>query len=177
MENFSKVVASMLVPFFDLAWARLSLSSVGNLAGKTLKNIGATGTVLRLLRFLDEPQKDMWLDNFLLITKSNRKSTGFLCSLPEWQSCIFAMVSETLEQASSRKRKGFDTTADILSTSLCRRLDLCIVLYSRLLGHMIRVGGDQVCSAVILSRSILYFTGSRSGRENCCAGARVCERP
>lgn len=144
LEHMCQIVSNLEVPFFDLAWARLSMSNVGNLAGKTLKNIGATGTVLRLLRFLDDPQKDMWLENFLLITKSNRKSTGFICSLSEWQNCIFAMVSETLEQASSRKRKGIDTAVDSLSMSLCRRLDQCITLYSRLLGHMIRVGGDQV---------------------------------
>jgi hypothetical protein len=146
-EHLTRHVFGVDVPFFDVEWVRWSLTDLGNLAGKTMRNAAATGTVLRLLRFLDDPQKDMWLDNFLLLTKSNRKSIGFMSSLPEWQNCIFAMVSETLEQASARKRKGFDSASDELSHELCKRLDHCITLYSRLLGHMIRVGGDQVSFA------------------------------
>jgi hypothetical protein len=145
--HLTRHVFGVQVPFFDVDWARSSLTDIGNLAGKTMLNGAATGTVLRLFRFLDDPQKDMWLDNLLLLTKANRKSIGLLSSLPEWQSCIFAMVSETLEQASSRKRKGFDSGADEISNELCKRLDQCILLYSRLLGYMIRVGGDQVSFA------------------------------
>jgi hypothetical protein len=146
-EHLTRHVFGVEVPFFDIVWTRWSLTDLGSLAGKTMRNAAATGTVLRLLRFLDDPQKDMWLDNLLLLTKSNRKNIGFICALPEWQNCIFAMVSETLEQANARKRKGFDAAIDALSQELCKRLDQCITFYSRLLGHMIRVGGDQVSFA------------------------------
>ena len=93
---------------FNIDCARSVLMENETLVGKNLRNPLAIGTVLRLLRFLDNDLKDKPLLDILTITKSNRKCVAILASLPEWQTCLFPLISETLEVVSSRGQKSSD---------------------------------------------------------------------
>jgi len=143
------------VLYFNTGWAESALRETGNFVGKPLRNPLAIGTVLRLLRFLENDLKDRWLNDLLSLTKSNRKCVNILASLSEWQTCLFPLISETLELVSSHpttSSAGDDNTVDLLDTieypmsleALHQRLDLCLHLYSSLLGHLLRTGGDSV---------------------------------
>lgn len=142
------------VLYFNTGWAESALSETGNFVGKPLQNPLAIGTVLRLLRFLENDLKDRWLNDLLSLTKSNRKCVNILASLSEWQTCLFPLISETLELVSSHPTASLaeDGNIDFLDTielpmsleALHKRLDLCLHLYSSLLGHLLRTGGDSV---------------------------------
>jgi len=145
--------AQSAVLYFSTEWAESALADTGNSVGKSLRNPLAIGTVLRLLRFLENDLKDRWLGNFLALTKANRKCVNVLASLSEWQTCLFPLISETLELVSSHPSTAGDgKAADFLSPdgypvsldALHKRLDLCLHLYSSLLGHLLRSGGDRV---------------------------------
>jgi len=154
------------VLYFNTEWAEAALAETGKCVGKPLRNPLAIGTVLRLLRFLENDLKDRWLNDLLSLMKANRKCVNVLASLSEWQTCLFPLLSETLELVSSHPTTSGDGTAiDLLDPkeypmsldALHKRLDLCLQLYSSLLGHLLRSGGDHVsiigrinlrCSAV-----------------------------
>lgn len=143
---------------FDSEWATAAIAEASIHTGKLLRNPLAIGTILRLLRFLDNDRKDQWLLVLLHLTKSSRKCVSLLASLTEWQPCLFQLISETLELIWSSndssaspdvvsKEAGSDgvvhkTSERSLSTE--KRLDLCLQLYSTLLGHLLRSGGDRV---------------------------------
>jgi hypothetical protein len=140
---------------FDLDLLRETFAKAERPAGKHLKNALALSTLLRLLRFLDDEYKDRWLTELLQLTKANRKCVAVLAALAEWQPCLFTMISETLELVSSRAQNqdggsGHDPSPDGGSSSsstnkyLHERLDRCLHLYSVLLGHLLRSGGDKV---------------------------------
>ena len=143
------------VSYFNAEWAESAFRETENFVGKPLRNPLAIGTVLRLLRFLDNEMKDRWLHDLLNLTNSNRKCINTLASLSEWQTCLFPLISETLELVSSHSvtSSAVDKkTVDQLDTVACplsldglhRRLDLCLHLYSSLLGQLLRTGGDGV---------------------------------
>lgn len=145
---------------FDLKWATDALSEASIHTGKLLRNPLAIGTILRLLRFLDNNRKDQWLLVLLRLTKSSRKGVSMLASLSEWQPCLFHLISETLELLTVSSAKGNPSYSDVNSMdsgtvqlvpksadrtlSEEKRLDLCLQLYSTLLGHLLRTGGDRV---------------------------------
>jgi hypothetical protein len=141
-----------------------------NYSGKLLCNPLAIGTVLRLLRFLHHDRKDQWLSILLNLTKSSRKCVSTLASLPEWQPCIFHLISECLDLVrssdfSSGKYLNSSTElAELGSNSITepplvsqKRLDLCLKLYATLLGHLFRSGGDKVCLATSLKLFLPSF--------------------
>ena len=143
------------VLYFDAKWAEAAFTESGNFVGKPLRNPLAIGIVLRLLRFLENDLKDQWLNDLLALTKSNRKCINTLASLSEWQTCLFPLISETLELVSShpltdstedkKNIQNFDAKEYPMSLEgLHKRLDLCLHLYSSLLGHLLRTGGDGV---------------------------------
>jgi hypothetical protein len=152
--------------YFNLEWISSTLADGNRYTGKLLRNPLAIGTVLRLLRFLDNNRKDQWLQVLLNLTKSSRKCVSTLASLPEWQPCLFQLISETLELvgASSTgslllnqepnvtisKTDGYDDFSES-DMSAQKRLDLCLQLYSTLLGHLLRSGGDRVSHVTICS--------------------------
>lgn len=151
------------VLYFSLEWAADALAETGRFVGKPLRNPLAIGTVLRLLRFLENDFKDKWLGDLLALMKSNRKCVTVLASLSEWQTCLFPLISETLELVSSHPTTAGDGNAiDLLASgaypmtleALHKRLDLCLHLYSSLLGHLLRSGGDRV------SRNVGHDAGS-----------------
>jgi hypothetical protein len=140
---------------FNMEWAKSALAEAGNFVGKSLRNPLALGTVLRLLRFLDKDLKEQWLSDLLALTKSNRKCVSMLASLPEWQPCLFSLISETLEVVSARRLSTSEKSIGVEKSavevvdeqdfdSVLKRLDLCLHLYSTLLGHLLRSGGDRV---------------------------------
>ena len=136
-------------------WAEAALAQTGHIAAKSLRNPLAIGTLLRLLRFFEDQQKDKWLDDLLSLCNSNRKCESLLASLPDWQPSLFQLVSDSLElvRAHSASEDGAEQEmaepkSEKQSVSRAnveqRRLDVCLVLYSTLLGHLLREGGDKV---------------------------------
>jgi hypothetical protein len=161
--------ANLVVPFgkrqpgstFAEKWASSSIQRSGDFFGKSLRNPLAIGTVLRLLRFLENDQQDQWMSDFLAMTRTNRKCVSVLASIPEWQPCLFSLISETLEHVNARRQSIDESNnqderqsgQDLLFFSettlqLRKHLDLSLKLYSTLLGHLFREGGDQVRSVL-----------------------------
>ena len=151
---------------FNVEWAEVAFGEKESFVGTTLRNPLAIGTVLRLLRFLENDLKDQLLSDLLALTKSNRKCVSVLASLTEWQPSLFPLISDTLELVSSHAANSLgeaesefpgDDKNDLLTlseqnklsspASLHRRLDLCLELYSTLLGYLVREGGDTVSHA------------------------------
>lgn len=141
---------------FDYSWYNSIICEESNYSGKLLYNPLAIGTVLRLLRFLGDDRKDKWLSIFLNLTKSSRKCVSTLASLPEWQPCLFQLISESLEMVGSCKLSLVtDTSDDTFNDSAeqvksQKRLDLYLQLYSTLLGHLFRSGGDKVSGKSVI---------------------------
>ena len=130
-------------------WAEEKLSKSIDLVGKSFRNPLALGTVLRLLRFFEGDQKEKWLDNLLVLCHSNRKGLSILASLPEWQTSLFQLISDTLELVKSGpKLENRESTVvegnDGNLNDVLKRLDVCLHLYSTLLGHLLRDGGEKV---------------------------------
>lgn len=150
VEHFQSPLAGQKVVYYRGAWVNEHLSDAGALTGRYLRNPLAVGTMLRLLRFLEDESKDKWLSNLADLTKSNRKCVSMLAGLPEWQHCLFSLLSETLEQISARRRSGIEMMNGSHNSTenriplLSKRLDMTLHLYSTLLGHLLRSGGDQV---------------------------------
>lgn len=151
------VALGVTQPFLclNIEWAKSAFEESGKFAGKSLRNPLALGTVLRLLRFLDSDLKDQWLSDLLALTSSNRKCVSMLASLPEWQPCLFSLISETLEMVKTSHATPSDPVNEVetatwteydarVSECVPKRLDLCLHLYSTLLGHLLRSGGDRV---------------------------------
>jgi hypothetical protein len=169
--------------YFSSALYMQSQTSTGNIVGKSIRNPLALGTVLRLIRFLGNDFKDQWLSDFLALTQANRKCVSVLAALPEWQPCLFSILSETLELANGRR--SFDAEKNESSTDpvVLKRLDICLHLYSVLLGHLVRSGGDRVSHSlgVVPNKLAWKYDGgsmmlscrdlgsSRKCRAMCCA--------
>jgi hypothetical protein len=126
--------------------ARNVLAEMDKNVGRTLNNPLAIGTALRLIRFLENELKDKLLIDLTFLAKSNRKCISVLANIPEWQTCLFPLISETLELVSADRSSTLaeaegnqDRTASIL-----KRLDLCLDLYSSLLGYLLREGSEKV---------------------------------
>lgn len=142
---------------FNYSWYTSIISGESNFSGKLLHNPLAIGTVLRLLRFLSDDRKDKWLPIFLNLTKSSRKCVSTLASLPEWQPCLFQLISESLEMVGSCKLSLVADTSDDDTfhaseeqVTSQKRLDLYLQLYSTLLGHLLRSGGDKVSGKSVI---------------------------
>lgn len=167
----------------SLAWARNALSQTGEILGKSLRNPLATGTIVRLLRYLEEREMDKWLKDLLTMTKSGRKSVSLISSLPDWEPCMFQLVSDILEQVRSLSSDGLlkpygDTQevsgqAGVFSTpdtrsakdsrevalsSALERLDICLDLFATCLGHLLRSGGEKVRNSSGFSAFIFFLT-------------------
>jgi hypothetical protein len=149
---------------FDLEWSKNILAETGNTIGRSLHNPLAISTVLRLIRFLDGPLQDEWLLIILSLAKASRKSISLLTSVPDWQPCLFSLVSSGLETLyhtdDTSDNKDLKASATEVETpdvdlndqvvilhdliSVQKRVDICLELYAVLLGHLIREGGDKV---------------------------------
>jgi hypothetical protein len=157
----------------SVGWAESVLAETGNIVGRSLRDPLAIGTVLRLLRYLDGAATDHWVSDLLALANSSRKSISLLSSIADWQPSLFHLISETLEQVNSlpeiyghensdRKTAGGSngSTVEVQKqvdgkhvlpdalrespSTVGNRLDRCLELYSSLLGHLLREGGDKV---------------------------------
>jgi hypothetical protein len=145
---------------FDMEWVGKVLAESGSIVGRSLRNPLGLASIIRLIRYLNHDVQDRWLTELLTLARANRKSMSLLSSVPDWQPCLFHLISETLEILrsvsfrSSTVEGGAATDGPILLAiedsqslsilSVGRRLDLCVELYSTLLGHLAREGGDKV---------------------------------
>ncbi|CAB9514210.1 Lipopolysaccharide-responsive and beige-like anchor protein [Seminavis robusta] len=136
--------------------------------GRSLRDGLGISTVVRLLQYLSSEMKDRLLAEFLKASNQDIASVATLSALPDWQPCIFLLISETLEKLSASRQKegGGDecypndidpvtehetaATSHIIENSATveQRLDLCLDLYASLLGHSVREGGDKALHAV-----------------------------
>jgi len=125
---------------------------------------------MRLLRFLSSDMKDNLLADLLMLVREDISSVATLSGVPDWQPCLFHLMSETLERFNGGRTNGNDGLArsvDLLDTprdqetvmpseiveaipTVEKRLDLCLDLYATLLGHCVREGGDKVSVLWIL---------------------------
>jgi len=138
--------------------------------GKSLRGGLGISTVMRLLRFLSSDMKDNLLADLLMLVREDISSVATLSGVPDWQPCLFHLMSETLERFNGGRTNGNDGLArsvDLLDTprdqetvmpseiveaipTVEKRLDLCLDLYATLLGHCVREGGDKVSVLWIL---------------------------
>jgi hypothetical protein len=134
--------------------------------GRSLREGLGISTVMRLLRYLSSDFKDQFIADFLRLAKNDQSSVVILSSLPDWQPCLFHLISEIIESFNSSRSNAEDaisldsSTGDATSTNeseatgssgifenklvVENRLDLCLDLYATLLGHCIRESGDKV---------------------------------
>jgi hypothetical protein len=196
MTSVEFLRAHLIVPFqsqqcgfrFAYEWANDFTSDASIFKRKSLCNPMTLSTLLRLLRFLDSDVKDQWLSDILMLIESNRKNVALLASLPDWQPALFPLLSETVESLCAKednhltqqniqdldntaKEDGTECNDNKRNDIVEQRLDRCIILYSTLLGHSFREGGDQVscrdyyCFLYILE-SHAFLTGIRSVGKN-----------
>lgn len=166
---------------FNLELAKTTFAEASINGRIALRNPLAISMILRVLRFLDNSVKDQWLQDLLLFSESNRKCVALLASLPDWQACLFLLISETVENVvSSRKDpKSFDENAGLANSQspqiesaildasfgadlLHTRLDRCLKLYSTLLGHLVREGGEHVSFIVECLSNLFIVIESHS---------------
>jgi Domain of unknown function (DUF4704) len=172
VQNHFLTKTSALQPGWklDIDWAVSVLVESGSIVGRSLRSPLVLAAIMRLLKYLNEDAQDRWLRDLLTLARSNRKSTNLLSSLPDWQPCLFHLVSETLESLSSTSIKHPEGELESSKESLFstpsmsalpdgRRLELCIELYSALLGHLVREGGDKVRIPIL---SFLDIMSSRN---------------
>jgi hypothetical protein len=142
---------------FDMDWGCRLLCETGKVVGRSLSDALALAAVLRLLRFLDFGLQVQWISDILVLAKASRKSMALLSACPEWQNCLFVLISDALEllgraRSSKQQQAGIDalevpSNAQRVESDMelvARRVDLCLELYSSLLGFLIREGGDKV---------------------------------
>jgi PH domain associated with Beige/BEACH/Domain of unknown function (DUF4704) len=135
----------------DKDWADKILDESGDIVGRSIQNKLMTGTVLRLLRYLEPETREQWLSEIITLTKASRKSISLLSALPEWQPCLFHLVSDTIERLSATtpvQNQETELSNDDERSKRCHRLDLCLQLYAALLGHLLREGGEKALDAV-----------------------------
>ena len=141
------------------------LEAASIVPGSSLRGGLGISTAMRLLRYLSSDMKDQLLSDLLMLVKGDTASIVTLSSLPDWQPCLFQLISETLERFSSGGRKNENDVVTMGTNSLEspneqdvgtssplfetmpiveKRLDLCLDLYGALLGHCVREGGDKV---------------------------------
>lgn len=138
----------------------LSEAAIG--VGRSLREGLGISTVMRLLRYLSSEMKDQLLADFLKLSQAGTASVATLSNLPDWQPCLFHLISETLERFNGGRsndngvvsinpnRSGAEpetsASSQIIETvsAVEDRLDLCLDLYANLLGYCVREGGDRV---------------------------------
>ena len=132
---------------------------------QSIRNSFGVSTVLRLLRFLSNDQKERWLFDILALLLGSPKSVSIVLSCDDWQPVLFQLVAEVLEEIhgddvgdTSRCIKtgsNHSVNTEILSKPSVRtRYDLSLKLYSSLLGHCVRKMDDQSFDAIEMAASL-----------------------
>jgi hypothetical protein len=151
---------------------RLSLDGFDKISSKidsrqSIRNSFGVSTVLRLLRFLSNSQKERWLFDILALVLGSPKSINIILSCDDWQPVLFQLVAEVLEEIwddsddsstcnkTSNGHPGPSVNTESLSRPSVRtRYDLSLKLYSTLLGHCVRKGDEQSFDAIEMAASL-----------------------
>ncbi len=156
----------------NMNWVDAILTETSLTAGKTLRDSNvALSTVLRILRYLPNKLKDEWLQLLLSLIMNTQPSVRVLSHCVDWQPCLFHLLADTVEELRCLPRQSslvplgggeaisengrnterahsvsmnFQTLEMSTMEELCQRFEVSFKLYANLLGHRIRIGGDQV---------------------------------
>ena len=158
VENVEAIGGSHLqyTPLLDNQLSKGGTFSIGNSHG--------VGTLLRLLRFMPNDQKERWLFDLLAMTLASSKSVEAILKCDnEWQPCLFHLTGEVIEEitggskqsseANGERNSAVDTEA-LSRPSVRTRYDLSLKLYSTLLGHCVRKGDEKAFEAVEMAASL-----------------------
>ena len=106
--------------------------------------LGVT-TLFRLLRFLPHEYLNQWLGELVDLATHSFEARTALSSSPNWQGCLFQLVSESIEKTCSNgdSDMGKNASQDVKSEEL-QIFDRSLELYGLLLGRLFRIGGDRV---------------------------------
>lgn len=180
VQNHFLMKTSSLQPGWklDMEWAVSVLAESGSIVGRSLRSPLVLAAIMRLLKYLNADAQDRWLRDLLTLARSNRKSTNLLSSLSDWQPSLFHLVSETLESLRSKStihpeselessKESLSITPSMSALPDGQRLELCLELYSTLLGHLVREGGDKVS---IRGHSNLNIRSSRKSHHLAVSG-------
>jgi hypothetical protein len=122
----------------DACQSKLNIAAT--LSRQTIRNGYGVSTILRLLRFLPNEQKERWLFDFLALMLASPDGATVVLSSDDWQPCLFQLVAEVVEEIncgdsddtqSSGNARKFDTQA-LSKPSVRTRYDLSLKLYSSL---------------------------------------------
>eukprot|EP00986_Skeletonema_menzelii_P005916 scaffold2232_cov136-Skeletonema_menzelii.AAC.7 len=130
----------------------------------SIGNSYGVGTLLRLLRFMPNEQKERWLFDLLAMTLASSKSVEAILKCDnEWQPCLFNLTATVIEEitggsnqdseANGERKSTLDTEA-LSKPSVRTRYDLSLKLYSTLLGHCVRKGDEKAFEAVEMAASL-----------------------
>jgi hypothetical protein len=173
-EVSSSILLSDIIHHDKAGGFRLSLDGFDKISSKidsrqSIRNSFGVSTVLRLLRFLSNSQKERWLFDILAISLGSPKSISIILSCDDWQPVLFQLVAEVLEEIwddsddSSNCNKtgnGHPIPSSTVNTetlsrpSVRTRYDLSLKLYSTLLGHCVRKGDEQSFDAIEMAASL-----------------------
>lgn len=141
---------------------------------QSIRNKYGVSTVMRLIRFLSNDQKERWLFDILAFMLASSQSVTIILSCDDWQPVLFQLVAEVLEEIygedsdDGKSNRGNDETGLVRSESgqtmvntetlskpsVRTRYDLSLKLYSTLLGHCVRQGDDIAFDAVEMAASL-----------------------
>ena len=139
---------------------------------QSIRNKSGASTVLRLIRFLPNEQKERWLFDILAFLLASSLSVSIILSCDDWQPVLFQLVAEVLEEIygedatdgdGSDSDKGIQrsqsgqsmvNTESLSKPSVRTRYDLSLKLYATLLGHCVRQGDDAAFNAVEMAASL-----------------------
>ena len=82
----------------DIAWAEGVFGDTRIGTDTPIRDSLSTGTIMRLLRFLPGEFTDQWLSILVSLASTSQDEVGKLCDYPDWQPCLFQLISEVLEQ-------------------------------------------------------------------------------
>jgi hypothetical protein len=130
----------------NFAWADSIITddTAASNSSSTPDGLG-TSTIFRLLRFLPDEYIDKWLSDLARLSHRSPGCATAFASCPDWQPCLFHLVSESVEKISNKieSQKTSGLSGEFISDTN-RRFDLALDLYSLLLGHLVQIGGEKV---------------------------------
>ena len=130
----------------------------------SIGNSYGVGTLLRLLRFMPNDQKERWLFDLLAMTLASSKSVEAILKCDnEWQPCLFHLTGEVIEEITGGSKQNSEAngerntavdTETLSKPSVRTRYDFSLKLYSTLLGHCVRKGDEKAFEAVETAASL-----------------------
>jgi len=161
---------------FHMGWAAKGPSTphLGTDSRQRIRNDHAISTFLRLLRFFPNEMKERCLFDVVTLVRDNPRTIKAILINSDWQPCLFHLLSESIEEISSIQAKSSSSVeVDVsndrgeekpirkpsdklepLPVPVVSRYDLIVKLYSSLLGHSIRQGGDNSFQSVEQAASL-----------------------